>query len=314
MTESANVLELPDNATNTAIQRVARNSVWLVAGQIVAKIFTFGYVLTLAHYLGVEAFGAFNLVMSFVMVADIATDFGLTRLIIRDLARDLSHLPRYLGILLPLKIVLVVLGYLIMIGSVALMGYRSEVAALAVLAGLGMLPLGLGTVLDATCHAHQRMKWSSLAQIALAITQALVGGIVLLAGGGVWAAVAVSVLANGAFFMVQLWASRQLGFKIHWSLRPMAAIALLRQSLPYAGVALLGALAMRAELEKSHGDEIRYRGVSRAIWEGLAPARHQRSETIQRPKFYQRGPRGRRPPAWPAWDRGMPRPPRPCAC
>ncbi len=238
----------PELSANTAIERVARNSVWLVAGQIVSKIFTFAYVLTLARYLGVEAFGDFNLVLSFVMVADIATDFGLTRLIIRDLARDSGRIPYYLGVLLPLKAALIVIGYLTMICSVALMGYRSEVAALAVFAGLGMLPLGLGTLLDSACHARQRMQWSSLAQITLAVTQAVVGGIVLLAGGGVWAAVAVALLANGAFFAAQLWASRQLGFQVHWSFDISAALTLLKQSLPYAGVALLSALAMRAEL------------------------------------------------------------------
>jgi O-antigen/teichoic acid export membrane protein len=237
-----------DSTANAAIARVARNSVWLVAGQIVSKIFTFAYVLVLARYLGVEAFGNFNLVLSFVMVADIATDFGLTRLIIRDLARDLGRLPHYLGVLLPLKAMLIAAGYVVMISTVTLMGYRSEVTALAVLAGLGMFPLGLGTLLDAGCHARQRMQWSSLAQIALAITQAVVGGVVLLAGGGVWAAVGVALLANCAFFGVQLWASYRLGFRMRWLFSFGAALPLLRQSLPYAGVALLGALAMRAEL------------------------------------------------------------------
>lgn len=238
----------PSEFGAAAIKRVARNSAWLVAGQIGSKIFNFAYVLSLARFLGVEAFGDFNLVLSFVMVADIATDFGLTRLIIRDLARDLSRLPFYLGVLLPLKALLIGIGYVVMVGSVALMGYRPEVAALALFAGIGMLPLGLGTLIDSACHARQRMQWSALAQMALAITQAMIGGMILCAGGGIWAAVGVSLLANTAFFAVQLRAGRQLGFRIQWSFNRAAAIGLLRQSLPYAGVAVLGAVAMRAEL------------------------------------------------------------------
>lgn len=241
-------LDQSDAGAKDAIAHVARNSVWLVVGQLVSKIFSFGYVLALARFLGVEAFGDFTLVLSFVMVADIATDFGLTRLIIRDLARDASRLPDYLGVLLPLKALLIVIGYLVMICTVFLMGYRSEVAALAVLAGIGMLPLGLGTLLDSACHARQRMQWSSMAQITLAVTQAIIGGIVLLAGGGVWAAVGVALVANCAYLGVQIWAGRQLGFTVRWSFKPGAACDMLRQSLPYAGVALLGALALRAEL------------------------------------------------------------------
>lgn len=242
------LLDKSDDTAKTAIQRVAHNSLWLVVGQIVSKIFSFAYVLVLARYLGVEEFGNFNLVLSFVMVADIATDFGLTRLIIRDLARDVSHMPHYLGVLLPLKVLLILAGYVVMICTVALMGYRSEVVALAMFAGIGMLPIGMGTILDAACHARQRMQWSSLSQIALAVTQAIIGGFVLFGGGGVWAAVAVALVANCVFFLVQLWAGYQLGFKILWSFGFSPAFKLLKQSVPYAGVALLGALAMRAEL------------------------------------------------------------------
>lgn len=242
------ILDSSSGNARSAIQRVAKNSLWLVIGQIVSKIFSFAYVLVLARYLGVAEFGNFNLVLSFVMVADIATDFGLTRLIIRDLARDVSRLPHYLGILIPLKIALIAVGYAVMIATVFLMGYRSEVAAMAMLAGIGMLPLGMGTLLDAACHARQRMQWTSLSQVALALTQATVGGVVLLCGGGVWAAIGVSLLANTVFFFVQIYASRQLGFSMHWSFKFDAAMHMLKQSLPYAGVALLGALAMRAEL------------------------------------------------------------------
>ncbi len=231
-----------------AIDRVAQNSVWLVAGQVVSKIFSFGYVLVLARFLGVEAFGDFTLVVSFVMIADIATDFGLTRLIIRDLSRDVNRLPYYLGILIPVKIVLIIIGYLVMILAISFMGYRSEVIALAALACVGMLPLGLGTLLDSVCHARQRMHWSSIAQIVLAVTQASVGGLVLWAGGDVWAAVGVSLMASTAYLLVQLWAGRQLKFTVHWSFNISAALGLLKKSLPYAGVALIGALALRAEL------------------------------------------------------------------
>lgn len=248
MTAPSETAPATPSTAQSAIARVLQNSIWLVAGQLISKVFTFGYILLLARYLGVETFGDFNLVVSFVMVADIATDFGLTRLVIRDLARDQDQLPHYLGVLLPLKTLLICGGYLLMLAIVYLLGYRQELVLLAAFAGLAMFPLGLGTLLDSACHARQRMQWSSLAQVALAISQALVGAAVLLAGGGIWAAIAVAMGANIIFLCVEIYAARRLGFEFHWSLQLQQAKRLLAMALPYAGVAVLGAVAARAEL------------------------------------------------------------------
>lgn len=228
--------------------RVLRNSLWLVTGQVCSKVFTFMYVVLLARYLGVEAFGQFNWVVSCVMVADIATDCGLTRLVIRNVARQPEQLNPYLQLIIPLKLLLITAGYGLMLLVVQQVGPGPERFALAAFAGLAMFPLGLGTLLDSACHAYQRMQWSFMAQMALAVFQALVGAAVLVAGGGLWAALTVALLANGCFFMAEAYGVRQLGFKWRWYWQPLAAFALLKQALPYAGVALLGAIAARAEL------------------------------------------------------------------
>jgi len=70
--------------------RINRNSAFLIVGQLGARTISFVYILVLARYLGVEDFGQYNLVMNLVLIAITAVDFGLTRLIVRNLSGNRS--------------------------------------------------------------------------------------------------------------------------------------------------------------------------------------------------------------------------------
>ena len=230
------------------LSRINRNSAFLIVGQLGARTISFVYILALARYLGVDDFGQYNLVMSFVLIASTAVDFGLTRLIVRNLSREPERIPEYLATLLPLRALLAIAGYLGLLVATWLAGYSGRTLTLAAIAAGALLPTSIGLVFDALFHSRQQMRYSAAGDVVIALAQCLIGATVMLAGGGVKALLATSVLTALAYMLFLGRQAHSCGYPIRARLDRRLCAELLRQGSPFALATLLAILASRAEL------------------------------------------------------------------
>lgn len=230
------------------LNRINRNSAFLIVGQLGARTISFVYILVLARYLGVDDFGQYNLVMSFVLIAITAVDFGLTRLIVRNLSREPERIPEYLATLLPLRASLAVAGYLGLLVAAWLAGYSGRTLLLSAIAAGALLPTSIGLVFDALFQSRQQMRYSAAGDVTIALVQCLVGAMVMFAGGGVKALLATSAVSALAYMLFLGRQAHSCGYPIRARLDYRLCAELLRQAAPFALATLLATLASRAEL------------------------------------------------------------------
>src|SRR4030042_6088128 len=97
------------------LAKIAKNTIFLSVAQIVGRLIGFFYFLLLARFLGVATFGVYNFTIAFVYNFIPVADFGLERLVLRDISRTPGTAGFYLARLLPLRLFLSLGAYLLVL-------------------------------------------------------------------------------------------------------------------------------------------------------------------------------------------------------
>ena len=90
-------------------QLLIKNTFWLGAVEFFSKILLFFVTVGLVRYWGAQEFGAFNLSFAYIAIFMILSDFGLTTITTREVAKHKDLTEKYLSNLMGLKIALSVL-------------------------------------------------------------------------------------------------------------------------------------------------------------------------------------------------------------
>ncbi|WP_296804209.1 flippase [uncultured Methanobrevibacter sp.] len=86
------------------INRIFKNLSWLMISQIISGICGFIWTILIARYLGVNDYGILGFAISLTAILAITVDFGISTHIIRHVATDYDSAPKYLGNVIPLKL------------------------------------------------------------------------------------------------------------------------------------------------------------------------------------------------------------------
>lgn len=98
-------------------QLLIKNTFWLGAVEFFSKILLFFVTVGLVRYWGAQEFGAFNLSFAYIAIFMILSDFGLTTITTREVAKHKDLTEKYLSNLMGLKLALSVLIGLLFIIS-----------------------------------------------------------------------------------------------------------------------------------------------------------------------------------------------------
>jgi len=90
-------------------QLLIKNTFWLGAVEFFSKILLFFVTVGLVRYWGAQEFGAFNLSFAYIAIFMILSDFGLTTITTREVAKHKDLTEKYLSNLMGLKLVLSIL-------------------------------------------------------------------------------------------------------------------------------------------------------------------------------------------------------------
>ena len=250
MNETSSVNDRDDCSVDKpdTFARVSKDTSYLTIGQIVAKVFSFSYILMLAQLLSVDDFGRFSLIISFILIAEIVADFGLSRILVKDLSRDESLIPKYVGSVLAVKLPLAILTYLGLIFFLWLADYSRDIIFLSAIAGISMLPYGFSHVFENTIHARQNFISMAGTQVYLAVGHFVFGAIALYLTASLEAVFIAMVLSYSSHFIVLVLVMRRLNYryKLQWDWG--FSFKMLKLSAPYMAMSILAMIASRAEL------------------------------------------------------------------
>ena len=237
----------PDGTRRTAPRVIARNASARIAGEILAKLASLAFFVTMARTLGVGGFGEFQFALALTGGLVYVAGFGTDSL----LAREIARAPERAGQLLADAAAMKLVGGVAMLGVAAaivqLGSYSAEARAVVYVVGVGSLLEVTSKSWHAVFQAHERLDLVSLTLILQRTATAAAGVAVLAAGGGVFAAGAV--YAGGSLLAVvaaELWV-RRLGVT-RAALAPARWLPLARTAVPIGLITVLGALLLRVDV------------------------------------------------------------------
>jgi O-antigen/teichoic acid export membrane protein len=228
-------------------RRIARNAAARIGGELLAKLASLAFFVTMARELGKTGLGEFQFGLALTGALVYVAGFGTDNLLAREVARDRGRSGRLLADAAALKIV----GGIAMLGVAAaivnLGGYSGEARAAVYVVGAGTLLEVLSKSWYAVFQGHERLELAAATLIVQRTVTAAVGIVVLLRGGGVVAAAAV--YAGGALLAVltaELWL-RRLGVSRAAPERSRMW-PLMRTAVPIGMVSLLAVILLRVDV------------------------------------------------------------------
>lgn len=95
------------------IQTIFKNMSWLLISQVIASVCGFLWTILMARYLGVSNYGILGFAVSVSGILGIIDDLGISAHIVRHVATDNDSAPKYLGNIIPFKVILGVINLIV---------------------------------------------------------------------------------------------------------------------------------------------------------------------------------------------------------
>lgn len=214
-------------------RRVAKNTLFLLVGQISQALCALVLWLLIARVLTPEAIGQYSLAVSLSAIFAIVSKVGYEHLAIREVARNKEKASEYLGDILTLKGGLALVGYALLASTVLAVGYPRGKGALILVVGATTFVVSLVTALEWCFQAFERMEYQGMLRVFRGLGALGLGAAVLLAGGGILGvALAQLVVACGLVAAIYLVVRRRFARPV-WRLDWLAFGAITKKALPF---------------------------------------------------------------------------------
>lgn len=155
--------------------KIIKNSSYLLFAQGIVKVLAFFYTIFLANTLGVEKFGLLVVALSYFSLFSSIADFGFSRYLIREVAKNKIVLKQLFVTILTLKFSLLCSLYGVFAFLLYILDPDSTRVAITLLAVLAVLPQSVALTFDAIFVANEKLSYSSFGLIILGIANTLFG-------------------------------------------------------------------------------------------------------------------------------------------
>ncbi|HUG14498.1 MAG TPA: flippase [Thermomicrobiales bacterium] len=240
-------------AGDDIVKRVLRNSAIPIVSQLCVRFVDLGVAIVLLRLLGPEGNGRYALAVVVWLYVKTVSDFGLSLLATRDIARDHAQTGRLVGATTLLR--LIILGFAavpvgVYVGAGIWRGTLADESALAItILYLSIAPSSFSEAANAALNGHERMDVAALINIGVSLIRAPLVVVLAATELGV-AGVALAALAAAAISadLFRRGLRRTTGHSTIWQLRTETGLRLARASWPLLVNALLINLFFRVDV------------------------------------------------------------------
>ena len=160
------------------VRRIARNTTVLLLSNIASFVIGFFFTMYVARYLGAEGFGILSFALAFTAMFGVFTDIGVQGLMIREIARDKSLAPKFMGNIAVLKIFLTIITFGLIALIINLLNYPWQTIQVVYLMALSLVLNAFSTMFYSVFRANERMEFEAIGQVL---------GSAITLGGAFWA-------------------------------------------------------------------------------------------------------------------------------
>jgi O-antigen/teichoic acid export membrane protein len=166
-------------------QTLFKNAFWLASAEFFSKGIYFLVFIWLARYLGPEVYGQWSFALSFVSFFAVFVDFGFTILIIKELARDKTKSPEYVGNILTMKLVLSLLTIGLAATIIEFLSQDPIVINLVYFLSLYIVINNFGVLFQAIFRANEKMEYEAFCRILQSVALLLSAAFLILSNSSV---------------------------------------------------------------------------------------------------------------------------------
>ena len=179
-------------------RRILKNTTFVSAEVLFVNAVSFFFLVFVARRLGVTEFGRYAFAKAFLEILIVWADLGITKLLVRDVARRKDRLSEFLGDFLAIKLLLSAGTAAAGVLLVRALGYDPLVREVVYLLGTAYLIQSAGALVVSVFQGDERMEVGTLLSVLRSVL--LVGTAVplLLAGGGLLALCGCVLFAQAA--------------------------------------------------------------------------------------------------------------------
>jgi len=226
-------------------RRVIKNTVFLSSANLFARAVGFFYFVFLGRVLGVENFGHYNFALALVYNFYPVADFGVERLILRDLSKDQRKAQDYFQKILPLRFSLALVS-VFLVSLLGLVLSKNNFDRLNIFVfSLCLLPWTFNQLIAGIANAFEKMEIQSLAVVGMSLLTAILGGIVAFLGGNVTQILLAAFLANFLVSLVMIRLAGKIGLKFKIEIDKNFWKKILSESWVFAMLTIIAVFYMR---------------------------------------------------------------------
>jgi O-antigen/teichoic acid export membrane protein len=229
------------------LTKVSKNTLFLLGSQVYTRFTGALFFFIAARKLGINNFGTYTLVLTFLSFFYILSDWGFSTLTIRDLSRAPSQIRNYLLHTLPLRIIISLLSYLLLLCLVFFLSYPFKTILLIIIAGLTIFTNTTLAALNAVFSSQEKMHIPSLMGIFFSTAYLITGLFALLSGCGLLTLICILVFLNIANTAITAYILRKFLFPFKLSFDFTFYNKLIKQSTPYAILSALSIIYFRID-------------------------------------------------------------------
>lgn len=159
-------------------QTVAKNIFWLGFAEAMSRLLRFLLVVYAARILGAAEYGKFGFALSFAMMVGILSDFGLSTIATREVAKDKEE-KDFCDSILSLKFVLSIITLFILFAASFFATNNPLIQKIIFITSFITIFDRFNEILIAFFRAHQKMEYEAFAKIFQALLTVILGFIFL---------------------------------------------------------------------------------------------------------------------------------------
>ena len=218
-------------------RRAARNVSALAAASVVSKGALFVWQLVLFAWLGAGDYGIYGTVGGLMVIGGSIANFGMSLIVIRDVAREPEKAGRYWAAMLFWQTALALLAYIGVNGfSIA---YDATLRAFVALAGISLFIDLVGNAGYDLLLAREEMVKTSLVEICHILLRIFLSALALLLGWGLLGIYGAAILSGCLRSLALVWLNLRAGIRPHFPIDRDISLPLLVNSMPLALAAIL---------------------------------------------------------------------------
>ena len=144
------------------VKTLFKNVSWVTISQVIVNLCAFLWTIAIARYLGVNDYGILSFAISFTVLLGMGTDIGMSTFATREISKEKSLTNKLINNVIPFKIVLSVLLFIVTALILILMGYDKLTIEVSLIISIETIFICMIKFMAGVFQAHEDVRINSI--------------------------------------------------------------------------------------------------------------------------------------------------------